>query len=706
MSGEPQGLINISGVVSVLWRRKIVIALTTLICIGLALAYVTTAPKSYVAVSTIVIDPRQENVTGADSVLSGIGPDSAAISSQVEILRSRTLLAEVYTALRLDNDPEFSDPGLIARLTGRAEPSSSSASFETFRNRVKAERQGLTYVLTVSFTSRDPEKAATVVNAIVETYRADQVGLKSQANSTVTRQLDVRIETLEADVAAADAAVDTFRARNGILRSGSGGMLYQAQLDQLSGQLSAVRAEARAAETRHAQAAAAGASGDMTVMLQTLTSPAMDRLRDEHAARTVELSSLQSVYGPRHPGLATPQTEVAQLENLIRSEAQRVIAQFAAEKELAFADVEAAENELERLRAELERTNASDIELRQLERKAEAARLVLEEFLRRARETEELDGFQNSDARVISPAVPPISAAWPRSNLILAVAGALGLLLGCALALMMDRQAGQSPSPASPTGRPRSPSPEKKEDGRPTSHSPASGHLAVVGQSGAGETASLPELPNQREAVTLEAAPGDNARAIAPTRIYRDTCRAIEYAETLIIISVEAISQRRERSALAYGLTQALQTDGYRAVLLDCDPSVRTGIDARFSGRRLHDLNGRDTSLPDLHDETVGLDIIADTLPVAPAKVRLLPSHLSARLAQRYQVVVVNGLNRHVPISALSHGEGETLVLCLHASEMPDRSDLAPLTSRARFYPLTLSTESDARMMARNAVRG
>jgi hypothetical protein len=48
-----------------------------------------------------------------------------------------------------------------------------------------------------------------------------------------------------------------------------------------------------------------------------------------------------------------------------------------------------------------------------------------------------MEGMQISQVRVISEAKPPVQPTWPKPKLLLAVSAALGLMLGCALALMM-----------------------------------------------------------------------------------------------------------------------------------------------------------------------------------------------------------------------------------------------------------------------------
>src|SRR5690606_25902514 len=89
-------LFDVAGLLATLWRRKLVILASVLALVLLALAYIVLTPPVYTATATILLDPRDSRATGLDTVLSGIGSDSAAISSQVSVIQSTDLLGAVF----------------------------------------------------------------------------------------------------------------------------------------------------------------------------------------------------------------------------------------------------------------------------------------------------------------------------------------------------------------------------------------------------------------------------------------------------------------------------------------------------------------------------------------------------------------------------------------------------------------------------------
>ncbi|HHS83112.1 MAG TPA: hypothetical protein ENJ68_06285, partial [Devosia sp.] len=112
---HPEPLIALGPLFHILWQRKGLIGLVSLVFLALAFLYVALTPPTYTAQGVIVIDPRQNRILNSQGVLSGIGANSAAISSQVEIIQSRNLLEKVFEDNDLINDPEFSQPRLLSR---------------------------------------------------------------------------------------------------------------------------------------------------------------------------------------------------------------------------------------------------------------------------------------------------------------------------------------------------------------------------------------------------------------------------------------------------------------------------------------------------------------------------------------------------------------------------------------------------------------
>ena len=428
-------LFDVGAVWTILWQRWLTVLACTVAVLLLTLAYLAVAKPSYTATASVMIDPRDPRATNLNNVLPGIGSDSAAIASQVFVIESRDLLMKVFESEGIENDPEFANGGLLSRIGLASHPTKDSI-FKNFQRAVTVERAGLTYVIDVSFASRYSDKAARIANAIVNRYRAGLSGERETANSDVNSLLASRIGNLQKNVSDAEQEVGDFKVSHQILDASAGGTL-QSQIDKLTDQLIGARSEADQAKDKYAQAVAAGTSpAGLAKLSEILSSEATVKLRENYNQRAADLANYEAMYQPRHPIIKRLRSELDRMQGLMAVEAQRITRELKAKSDLAVQNVAALQTKLDDLRQRLESSDAAQVQLRQLEAKTKAARTVLDDFLKRAEETSQMQGLQLQEARVISAAAPPVQPTWPKPLLLLPVSAALGLIIGCGLALV------------------------------------------------------------------------------------------------------------------------------------------------------------------------------------------------------------------------------------------------------------------------------
>jgi uncharacterized protein involved in exopolysaccharide biosynthesis len=559
----PPPLFDVAAVWSTLWRRRLVVIALTLLVIVLAALYIGVTKPTYTAGAAVLIDPRDVKTTNIDSVLAGIGADSAAIASQVSVIQSRELLDAVFTNLKLETDPEYTSTGIASQLMGMlrpAKPLDREAIFQRFTHSVSVEREGLTYVIDVTVKAGDPVKAAAIANAIVDRYIASNAAQRANATADVATALNDKIGPMQDAVADAERAIEDFKQANQIFDDSTGGAL-KGQVDSLSGQVLAAQEALNQSQSRYDQALAAGTSASALSQLSNVySSPALEGLRADYNTRSTVLASAQATYGPKHPNVIAAQAEVAKVQTLIGREAARIAAELKSDRDLAQANLDKAQAELARLRGQSEKTDLATVGLRQLQRKADAARAVLSDFMQRSQETSQMNGLQNSQVHVISSAAPPPDPTWPKPMLLLPVSAVLGLLLGSGVALMLGEgrarvAAVAAPSP-SPTPAPVDPvDPVDPIDPKPRrTKKPEHTNIERSAYSAARRYAQLDngrrELTNQDEAPVqavlrqiIRSLPKDRNQYIISFSSVRDAALATEGAE-LTAMGLELIGGR------------------------------------------------------------------------------------------------------------------------------------------------------------------
>ena len=187
--------------------------------------------------------------------------DSAAVESQVEVLKSENIALAVIKQLKLTEDPEFvgSGGGLIGAIlrialqrsfatTGpESEFDLTRGAVSVFENRLGVRRVGLTYVIQISFRSYSPERAAQIANAVANAYVDDQLDAKYQSAKRASVWLQARLHELREQASAAELAVVNYKNKNDMVDAG-GRTINEQQLAELNSQL--VVAQSQTAEAR------------------------------------------------------------------------------------------------------------------------------------------------------------------------------------------------------------------------------------------------------------------------------------------------------------------------------------------------------------------------------------------------------------------------------------------------------------------------
>src|SRR5690606_37295428 len=105
----------------------------------------------------------------------------------------------------------------------------------------------------------------------------------------------------------------------------------------------------------------------------------------------------------------------------------RIIANMKNDFEVAKAREESLQLSLDRMTGQEGGDSDVGVRLRELERVNAANKTLFENFLSRAKITQEQSSFEEREARIISPAVVPAEPSFPNKVLVLAVALVAGI---------------------------------------------------------------------------------------------------------------------------------------------------------------------------------------------------------------------------------------------------------------------------------------
>jgi succinoglycan biosynthesis transport protein ExoP len=303
---------------------------------------------------------------------------------------------------------------------------------------LEVSRDGRTYVLDISVTSENPEKAARLANAAADAYIVDQLEARYDAAKRASIWLSDRLQVLRGELKKSEETVETFRSQNNLVATTTG-TINEQQLSELNAKLVSVRAEAAEHLAKWQQAEKlVDSGGQLDSIPDVIKSLVIADLRKQEAEVSGREADLVAKYGDRHPLIVNIRAERADIERQIDAEVRRIIANLKNDHEVTHSRELSLEKSLRDLTGETGLDNETAIRLRELERVAEADRTLYEQFLSRAKIAEAEKTFQAKNARIISEATTPESPSFPKKELILALAVVMGLGLGTGGAFLLE----------------------------------------------------------------------------------------------------------------------------------------------------------------------------------------------------------------------------------------------------------------------------
>lgn len=477
-------------IVGTLWARRGLILLMALLGLALAIVAALLMTPKYVSTAQLFIDPRDLRVLQNDVSPNTVGSDPTSITgyleSQARVIASDSIKSRVVERLGLDRDPDFggASAGFLARLMGAdtgPSPKATLYALAALDRTVSVRRGERTFVIDISATAQDPDKAAKIANALAEAYLEDQTAVRSEAAQRATTALTGRLEELRNRLRIAEEKAEKYKEANNIVGVG-GRSLSEEQLSLNNTQLVAARTRATEAKAKYDQITATRASSiEAGAIPEAVASNTMTALRAQLGAALAREADLVSSLGARHPALAASQSQVRDARRQIADELSRIARAAKAEYDRAVEAERQLARRVDQLTAGQYAAGRASVQLRELEREVESSRAIYDAFLRRARETGELGGIDTTNARIISPAMPPLEKSG-MSRRTVAMLGAFGggaagmlLALGLALFAVPRPQVSGEPRPRKPFWRraPRPAATEAAESGQPASRSPS-----------------------------------------------------------------------------------------------------------------------------------------------------------------------------------------------------------------------------------------
>jgi succinoglycan biosynthesis transport protein ExoP len=451
---------------SILRRHLWVVVVTFVVGIGGTAVVVKQMPKQYTAEASILIEPQRTQVSDLQAISPDSGDVGGLVRTQIDILHSPELVRGVVEALHLADVPEFEPKGgglifetkmLLQKYGLLATPpvyEPTPADLVEIASGVLSAKIGFaneirSSVLRVMVTTQDPALSARIANEVAKHFLDFKRQEKFAAMQKAHDWFQEQIGTLAKQLQAANAAVEQYRQQHRLdeeppnddpSSASRTPTINRQQLDTISRQLVDVSRERARKEAQLAQAQGAMRGETPAGSLpEVLVSPVIGQLLAQTATIAGREAQLAATQGPGNPELIAVQAQLQRLQRRTEHEMANVASSLDTEVKTARAQEQTLQRQMEQLRGSVSGENSAQVGLQALQTQARATRSIYESFLTRATQLANVAGIQEPDASLVSAARSPLGPSAPQSSRMLGVAAVISLVIGVALACVIER---------------------------------------------------------------------------------------------------------------------------------------------------------------------------------------------------------------------------------------------------------------------------
>src|SRR6185437_10293575 len=378
------------------WRAALVAIAIFAVIVGFA----STLPRTYYAEGSVLVQPAHSNLTDTIQNQNMQPIDTAAVDTEVEMLKSRALSETVIEKLGLLQDREFNPPPAskwdinfswqfpfvsISSVPEEVTPEEIlRKTVDTVQRRTFARRIGLTDVVRVGFSSTNALKAQKIANGLIDAYLARQVTDKANLVAKANDELTASVDKLREDALTSAAAAEQYKNSHSIL-SPQGASMVEAEIATLNQQIAQAHADRVQKESQiNSAMALGGKNGDGGDTAEALNSDTIRELRKQESDISAQVAQLSTQFKPDYPETKRAQAQLNDVRSQIRSELNRIRSSLTASVRGAAQREESLVASRQQAQQTLDTNNAARVALVALELKADASKKTYEGYLNSA----------------------------------------------------------------------------------------------------------------------------------------------------------------------------------------------------------------------------------------------------------------------------------------------------------------------------------
>jgi capsular exopolysaccharide synthesis family protein len=388
------------------------------------------------------------------------------LATEIAILKGDSLALAVIQKLNLGSKPPFSsehakssEPALFYEES----PAVRTRLLGIFGAGLKVNSIRGTRLIRVTYESHDPNQAAEIANALIDSYKSQYLQSHYDATSETSAWLTKQLSELKSNVEDSEKKLTNFEKESGILSfqagsagsgNGPGGEIHSTviqKLDALNTELT--QAEANHIEKEAIYRLARGGNADAIIALgnnplavqgnsmvitQGGGTGTLQALQQKQNDLKVTLADASTTYGSNNRHLKEIETEISELDVQIHKEMQEIVKRAQTDLELAQQTEDEIRRRFVQQQEEASKLNEKTVEFAVLSQEAYSRKKLYEDLYTKLQEANVSAGIKATNITVVDPARTPSYPIRPNRtfNLELGLLG--GIFVGLAMAFTVD----------------------------------------------------------------------------------------------------------------------------------------------------------------------------------------------------------------------------------------------------------------------------
>jgi succinoglycan biosynthesis transport protein ExoP len=367
----------------------------------------------YQSTATIEVDRgAPAAIIGHDSQNALVIDTEEFLNTQARVIQSDSVLRPVVQKYNPERqlDPRSK---VIPDPTGPAELANLAVT-----------RPPNTYLLQISYRHMDPRVAATIANAVAQSYIEQMYGNLFRSSETLSAFMKKQLEQLRNRMEQSASALAAYEREFQVVNPEEKTSILSSRLLQLNTEYTAAQADRVRKET--AYDSVKGGSPDAVFV--SSQGADMRRLQDRLNEAQEKFAQLKTQVAVNHPDYREAASLITELTNQIESLRSGSPRRAEVEYRTSLAREQMIQKVLSETRAEFDQLNARSYKYNALKQDAESDKRLYDELVHKIQESSINSGFQDSWIRLVDRALPP---SWPIHHS-MPMSLAVAFLLACA----------------------------------------------------------------------------------------------------------------------------------------------------------------------------------------------------------------------------------------------------------------------------------